>query len=64
MHETKSKELLVNVEGISQGKQIFMPGEYETLPLGQWLEGLGMTPSTAIEVMPFLLNLVYLISRL
>ena len=65
IHETKSKELFVNVAGISQGKQKFRTWEYETLSLGQQLEGCDMTPYSAIEVMPFLLNLeLYLTSRM
>lgn len=55
----------MSVAGISQGKQRFRTGECETLSQGQQLEGCDMTPYSAIEVMPFLLNLeLYLIFRM
>lgn len=51
--------------GISQGKQRFRTAEYEACSLGLWLERLGLTPSSAVEVMSFLLNLeVCPVSRL
>lgn len=53
IRETKSRELLVSVADILQRKQRFRTGEYATLSLGQWLEGHGMAPSSAIEVMSF-----------
>ena len=65
IHETKSKGLFVSVAGMSQRRQRFRTGEYETLSLGQWLEGHSMAPSSAIEVMSFLLKLkLYPVSRL
>lgn len=44
IHGSKSKDLFVSVAGISQGKQSFRTTEYETLSLGQQLEGCDMAP--------------------
>lgn len=52
---------------ISQGEMKIQGRKHETLSFGEWLEGLSMVPSSAIEVMSFVLNfeiLIYPVPRL